>query len=127
MFSWLARRNEKTAAASPAELDAQDITFIGEQDGPVERQLKEQLAQLFVHHPPVIQAFLARATLDGQPTVILGVHADAADESGLAREVGLVFAAMFNARAHLDVLFLSDARLAEVGRVCGAFYQRIHS
>jgi hypothetical protein len=120
MFSWLARRNEKTAA----ELEAQDIAFTGEQDGPVEQQLKEQLAQLFDRHPPVVQAFLARATIDGQPTVILGVHADAADESGLAREVGAVFASIFNARQHLDIVFLSDTRLAEVSRVCGAFYDR---
>ncbi len=126
MFSWLARRNEKAAAASPAELDAQDIAFIGEQDGPVEQQLKEQLAALFVHHPPVVQAFLARATIDGQATVVLALRAEGADEASLAREVGAVFASIFNARQHLDVLFLSDARLAEVRRVCGAFYDRSH-
>src|SRR5882724_5958138 len=124
MFSWLAGRSEDAAASSPAEREAQDIAFIGEQDGPVERQLKEQLAQLFDHHPGVTQAFLARATIDGQAVVILGLRADGVDEASLAGQVGAVFASIFNARQHLDVIFLSEVRLADASRVCRAFYNR---
>jgi len=35
-----------------------------------------------------------------------------------------VFAAIFNARAHLDVLYLDADRQAQVRRVCPAFYER---
>src|SRR5207244_3075683 len=124
MFSWLARRSDNAGFRSPTELEAQDIVFTGEQDGPAEQQLKQQLAQLFDHHPGVTHAFLARATIDGQPTVALALRADGADEESLAGQVGAVFASIFNARAHLDVLFLDPARQAQVSRVCAAFYER---
>jgi len=124
MFSWLARRNDDRKVLSPTELDAEDIVFIGEQDGPAESQLKAQLAHLFARHAGVAQAYLARATLDGQTSVVLAVRADGVDESGLAAEVGAVFAAIFNARAHLDVLYLDADRQAQVRRVCPAFYER---
>jgi SseB protein C-terminal domain len=124
MFSWLARRSENAEVQSPAVREAQDIAFIGEQDGPVEQQLKEQLARLFDRHAGVVQAYLARATIDGQGTVVLAVHAEGIDESDLAHQAGIVFAAIFNARAHLDVLFLDAARQAQVSRVCRAFYER---
>ena len=123
MFSWLARRGE--AVRSPAELAVQDIAFIGEQDGPAEQQLKEQLAQLFEHHPRVTKAFLARATIDGQAAVVLGLRADGADESDLSRQIGIVFASIFNARAHLDMTFLDENTQTQVNRVCRAFYQGV--
>ena len=124
MFSWLARRNDDRKVLSPTELDAEDIEFIGEQDGPAESQLKAQLAHLFARHAGVAEAYLARATIDGQTSVALALRADGLDESALATQVGAVFATIFNARAHLDVLFLDAARHAQVRHVCPAFYQR---
>ena len=124
MFSWLARRGESEAARSLAELEVHDIVFSGEQDGPAEQRLKEHLAQLFDRHPGITKAFLARATIEGQATVVLALWADGVDESGLAREVGVVFASIFNARQHLDIVFLSHAQLAEASRVCRVFYDR---
>jgi hypothetical protein len=124
MFSWWARRNDKAPAAQPAARDAQDIVFVGEQHGSAELQLKDRLAQLFERDPHVTAAFLARATIDGQGTVVLALRADGANETALAGQIGAVFAAIFNARAHLDVMFLPDARHAEVSRVCRPFFQR---
>jgi hypothetical protein len=124
MFSWLARRKDDPAARSPAQLCAQDIVFVGEQDGPAESQLKAQLAHLFAQHAGVSEAYLTRASVDGLATVVLGLAADGLDESDFARRVGTVFASIFNARAHLDVLFLDAAQLAQVSGVCRAFYDR---
>ena len=122
MFSWLARRKDDRKVLSPTELDAEDIVFVGEQDGPAESQLKAELARLFAQHAGVSQAYLVRAAMDGQTSVVLALRAEGVDEAALAREVGAVFATIFNARAHLDVLFLDAARQAQVSRVCPAFY-----
>lgn len=124
MFSWSARRNDDRKVLSPTELDAEHIVFTGEQDGPAESQLKAQLAQLFTTHPGVAEAYLARASIDGQTSVVLAARADGIDEAALATQVGAVFATIFNARAHLDVLFLDAERQAQVRRVCPAFYRR---
>ena len=104
--------------------DVQDIVFLGEQDGPAEQQLKERLAILFEQQDDVTAAYLVRAVIDGETSVILGLRAAGADESDVAREVGAVFASIFNPRAHLDVVFLSEARHATVSRVCRAFYDQ---
>lgn len=110
-------------ASRPAvRREVDDIVFLGEQDGPAEQQLKERLAALFAQHR-VRQAYLARARIDREATVVLGVRAEGADEGALAREVGAVFASIFNARAHLDVVFLTEAQRAAVSQVCRAFYQ----
>ena len=107
-----------------ASRDVQDIVFVGEQDGPPEQQLKERLAALFERHAGVSSAYLARAIIDRRTTVILGVSAAGLDESDFAREVGAVFAAIFNRRAHLDIVFLSRDQRAAISRVCRAFYDR---
>jgi hypothetical protein len=38
--------------------------------------------------------------------------------------VGKAFAALFNARAHLDIVFLNDARHAEIAKVCPPFFAK---
>jgi hypothetical protein len=72
----------------------------------------------------VTTAYLVRAVLDGETSVILALRAAGADESELARAVGAVFAAIFNPRAHLDVVFLSETQRAAVSRVCRAFFEQ---
>ena len=112
------------AGHTPEELEVQRVAFVGEQDGPVEQRLKQALAELFRLEHGVTGAYLVRAMVDGQPTVILGVCADSVDKSRLAAQVGSVFALIFSANQHLDVAFLSRAQRAEVSRVCQPFFAR---
>ena len=112
------------AGHTPEELEVQRVAFVGEQDGPVEQRLKQALSELFRKERPVTGAYLVRAMVDGQPTVILGVCADGVNRSRLAAQVGAVFAAVFSANQHLDVAFLSDRQRAEVSRVCPPFFAR---
>jgi hypothetical protein len=107
-----------------ASRDVENIVFLGEQDGPAEQRLKERLEALFEQNAGVSGAYLARALVDGEATVVLGLQASGVDESELARKIGAVFASIFNARAHLDVVLLSDAQVAAAGRLCRAFYER---
>jgi hypothetical protein len=119
--------SEGASGRKPDEICAQQMTFLGEQDGAVERQLKEKLVQVFLQDGTVNRAYLARAVIDGSRTVILGVRAEGANESRLAAQVGSAFASIFNARQHLDIVFLSDAQHAEVSRVCRPFFDRPNS
>jgi len=103
-----------------------EITFLGEQDGPAERRLKEALAVLLRLDPTVTRAYLARVLYDGKTGgVMLGLLTDdERDNEKLVEQVGKAFAALFNTSAHLDIIFLSEEKDAEIRKTCPPFYNR---
>jgi hypothetical protein len=103
-----------------------EITFLGEQDGPAERRLKEAFAVLLHLDATVTRAYLARVIYDGRTSgVMLGLLTDDEEESPkLAAQLGKAFAALFNTRDHLDIVFLSGELDAEISHACPPFYDR---
>jgi hypothetical protein len=138
--------------ASPRKVEqlrVPKVRFVGEQDGPPERLLKDRLTHLFRHDKTVSTAYLARVDYgDGNIGVALGLRTasrvgpwrgwsgivgailGSRTKSDLtaqtARDVGKVFAAIFAGKEHLDILFLSDEQEAQLTQVCGAFFSRTH-
>jgi hypothetical protein len=112
--------------SSSEQFPVPDIEFLGEQDGQVERQLKDALAALLRREPTVDRAYLARVRYDGTTSgVVLGLLTDGDDESeALVGQVGTAFASIFDAKTHLDVIFLTDQRDTDIRRVWAAFYER---
>jgi len=102
------------------------IRFLGEQDGPAERRLKEALAVVLGLDPSLIRAYLARVLCDGKTAgVILGLlTSDEEDSEKIAAQAGKTSAAMFNARAQIDIVFLNHAQDAEIAKVCPPFFAR---
>jgi hypothetical protein len=108
------------------EFPAPDITFLGEQDGPAERRLKEALAVVLGLDVSVTRAYLARVLHDGKTRGVM-LALLTVDEQGsekLVAQVGKAFAALFNAKANLDVVFLDGAKDAEIRKVCPPFFDR---
>ncbi|SHK05719.1 SseB protein C-terminal domain-containing protein [Bradyrhizobium lablabi] len=103
-----------------------EITFLGEQDGPAARRLKDALATMLLQDITVDKAYLARVLYDGKTSgVILALKTrDEVDSEKLVAQAGKSFASIFNANAHLDIIFLSDAQNAEIIKVCPSFYDR---
>ena len=95
--------------------------MLGEPDGPGERRLKEALGVLLGLNQSAIRAYLLH---DGR-SVRLGVltHDGKPDEK-LVEQLDNVFAALFNTTAHLDILFLSENKDAEIRRTLPPFYNR---
>ena len=101
------------------------LQFLGEQVGPVETRLKDALTALLRNHRNVAAAFLARALHDGhRPGIVLALATDGEEDDQLVEQTGRIFASMFDASAHLDVIFLSDEQETDIGTVCPAFYRR---
>ena len=107
-------------------LSPSDITFLAEQDGPAEQRLKEALAVLLGLGATVTRAYLARVAYDDKTSgVMLGLLTDdRRDCAKLARQIGRTFAALFDTRAYLDIVFLNDERDAEIRKACPPFYDR---
>jgi len=111
---------------SPEEIRVQRPGFLGEQDGPFERILKERLAEIFNRRGVVYRAYLGRVAFggDGVVNVVLGLRGENIPESAMVQEVGSVFASVFNAKEHLDIMFLTDIQEFQLRKVCRPFFER---
>lgn len=105
-----------------------NIRFVGEQDGPSERELKHQFVQLFSTIEYIRVAYLAIADYQSgsPPSVVLCLHLDRGEDAGLVETLGKIFNAMFNVDEHLDVLFIDDEDEARLKTVCLPFYRSTH-
>ena len=103
-----------------------EVTFLGEQDGPAERRLKEALSVLLGLGATVTRAYLARVRYDDKTSgVMLGLLTDDERNSEkVAGQMGRTFEALFNTKTHLDIMFLDDERDAEIRKACAPFYDR---
>ena len=120
-MTWLKDRLEKLRR----EFRVGAVHFLGEQDGPPERDLKERLATFFRTEREIGAAYLARVTYnDDSLNVACCIRMHVASEEDVVRRVSAIFSELFGSHAHLDILFLSQEQEAELSTVCNPFYQR---
>lgn len=108
------------------ELKVRTIHFLGEQDGVPERELKDELRKLFQNHNGVLSAYLARVTYSGQTSSDVALCLSSNDEEAafLVSQVQHIFASMFGADQHLDIVFVNAEQESELARVCRPFLTR---
>lgn len=106
----------------PQEMHVSEVQFVGEQDGAPERLLKGRLTGFFQRDKSVHRAYLARTSLEGQASVALCVKTQFGADRGLAEKIGAIFGMIFNAREHLDIIFLSEQQESQLKRVCSTFF-----
>jgi CRISPR/Cas system-associated endoribonuclease Cas2 len=117
----------------PELTHVQQVVFLGEQDGPPERELKARLTQLFDQRRDVLRAYLSRVSYgDSANTVALCVRADPevtnqVVANQLVEMIGKVFGDMFGEHEHLDIIFLSDTQESNLTKSCSAFFQSLAS
>ncbi len=107
------------------EIHAPQLRFLGEQDGPPERELKSRLVAIFEHEQNVKSAYLVRVTYGDQSPVVVALclRVQSGSDDEVAENAGRIFASMFGKHEHLDIIFLSDAQEAEVVKVCRPFFR----
>jgi hypothetical protein len=95
--------------------------FLGEHDGPQERELKSRLVELFQCEGNISAAYLARvAYADDQKAVValcLRAHRPNREVVG---KVGQIFASTFVIHEHLDIMFLDGDQEGQLARCCRA-------
>lgn len=118
---WFGRRQ------APLTPPAGELHFLCEHDGPPEQELKRKLSAVFEIRPDVEAAYLAMVANGSNRGVALCVTG-VADPGRLeiVKAVGTVFATLFSAQQHLDIVFPTDSQIVQLGRVCRPFYVRAH-
>jgi type III secretion system (T3SS) SseB-like protein len=94
-----------------------------EQDGPVERELKNHLVALFHREESIRAAYLVQVAYadDQENAVALCLRADPPNHDAIGK-IGQIFSTLLGAHEHLDILFLDDATEAQLAGSCGAFW-----
>jgi hypothetical protein len=109
------------------ELNVKRIYFAGEQDGPAERKLKDQLVSLMRAEPSVKSAFLAKIHF-GDPesfTVCLCIEPVGGPDKKIVEKAAAVFKSMAPSTAHLDIIFPSADQQVELSKVCKPFFRQV--
>jgi hypothetical protein len=101
-----------------------NISYIGEQDGPYERRLKEQLVEIFKSNFNIQRVYLARVKSDSESGfgVVLALRTTVTEKKQLVDKIGEVFALIFSATDYLDTIFIDDREEMKVKNVCSPFY-----
>lgn len=110
----------------PEELTVPTLQFLGSQDGPTEKLLESRLIRLFVSRADVSRAYLVRVSYGSVRghSVALALRGDRMRAKEIVQAVGGVFTEMFNAKEHLDIIFVDDNEEARLAAVCTPFYDR---
>jgi hypothetical protein len=100
------------------------IEFLGEQDGPSERQLKELLVPELRRHSAIKRAYLARLGFQphAEPSVGLCLVSLAGEAPALVASCAALFRGLFADGVPLDIVFLTREQEEDLVRVCRAFY-----
>jgi hypothetical protein len=122
--SWLKIKPQRELIT---EVRGGQITFIGEQDGPVERTIKARWLPILSAHVEVRRAFLVRATYEGQNGVhvVLALCSNAGADLKLIEALRVPYAAIFSRDCPLDMGFVTSTQESEIERVCSPFYTAV--
>jgi hypothetical protein len=118
--------SSRADGVADVEFKTSEIRFWGEQDGPSERILKDELAPLFEQHGEIRSAYLMLVDYgeNTQTVVALCLDAGPGQHSALREKIQTVFGALFREGAHLDILFVTDdGMLGWLRTNCSPFYQ----
>jgi hypothetical protein len=109
-----------------AEFRVQNMTFLGEQDGQVEREFKRRLLDCFATSTTLHKAYLVRARYDDSSgvSVVLALDANPGGQVILRDRASKVFREMFNSDDWLDILFPNEEQERRISAVAKPFYHR---
>jgi hypothetical protein len=106
------------------KMKVNQIVFRGEQDGPVERELKTMWAACFAEEKQVTEAYLARVSYGSSSEQKVALCLKGGDENAqkIVQCLGAAFHRIFKPTESLDILFLTEAQMQEISSVARPFY-----
>ena len=83
------------------------------------------MIEFFSRDQSATKAYLAKVRLGNEQinSVALCVRTLFGTDNGMVEKIGTIFASVFNAQEHLDIVFLSDEQEASLITVCQPFFR----
>ena len=103
----------------------QNIKYIGEQDGAIEKELKSEITKIFKDNKGVKRAYLAQAIYGESLNCDVILCINGKEDINLIRSIDECFSRIFNQHMHLDIIFIEKDKEIEVQRVCKPFYEKM--
>lgn len=105
-------------------LNKNEINFINEQDGQVEREFKLDIKRILHKSRGNIRAYLAKIKYSNKEefNIALCFRVEQVDNDQLLKNSEKIFKKMFNIKEHLDIVFLDEKNEVSVRKVCCPFY-----
>lgn len=110
----------------PQELTLPQVCFLDEQDGPIELKFKAKLISFFQRDKSVQMAYLVRVYYGDKKNggVALCLKTQFGPDKGMAAKIGMIFASLFGAHEHLDIIFLDNEQETRIIKVCKPFFEQ---
>lgn len=106
-------------------LEEESVTFVGEQDGEVERDLKAAIVTELKSYPSVRRAYLSVVSYGASQELNVALCLFGSPEDPQAVQACAArFQTVFNPEEHLDILFLNAEQDRQVSQVCTPFFSR---
>jgi hypothetical protein len=101
-----------------------DISFIGEQVGMPEAELKTRLVTLWKKDTCDFRAYLTQVKykMDSETKVALCIHANTDLKEKMVNDIGSCFKGIFSNKESLDIFRINDVQELELRKVCCPFY-----
>ncbi len=106
-------------------LSVNEIKFISEQDGIIEREFKQKIAEFLNKKNDLVRAYLAQVRYKNNSdefVVALCLKANNKDIQHIVDSVSDIFQNMFGHDEHLDIVVLEDQQEYLLRQVCCPFY-----
>src|SRR5712671_1638644 len=102
------------------EIRTPKISFLGEQDGPVERTLKARWLPILSASPTIRRAFLVRASYEAPNDihVVLALCSTGGPDLTLIEALRVPYADIFSRDCPLDMVFVNATQESDIERVC---------
>jgi hypothetical protein len=122
--SWLKLKRQRKLIT---QLQIPTFSFLGEQDGPVERTIKAQWLPILSARAEIRRAFLVRASYEGSKDVhvVLALCSKGGPDLSLIEALRVPYAAVFHRDCPLDMVFANSAQESQIERVCPPFYSAV--
>jgi hypothetical protein len=122
--SWLKIKPQRKLIT---QLRVPKFSFLGEQDGPVERTVKAQWLPILSARGEIRRAFLVRASYEGSKDVhvVLALCSNGGADLGLIEALRVPYAAIFHHDCPLDMVFANSTQESQIEKVCPPFYAAV--
>lgn len=107
-----------------------NLVFIAEQDGEIERELKLALTEVFLHYDANLRAYLVLTSTTAHPNemnVMLCLYSDKGEDINLVNQCAQQFKILFANNQHLDIMFLSTEKECLLRSMCCPFFTSANS